>query len=159
KQREAPEVSFLDFLALTHYDQSDRAVEAIDLVAERLQEIPLTFRTRHGNVQHFFLPAFRTEEQLLRMPIRPEDLSRTPGKTWCVSDYLVALGKALEVDAVLVDLRAGLSELAGPVLFDPRVMRVVLTTISHQSEEGARLTLKQIRKLTPIPQANNTFGR
>ena len=154
RQREAPEVSFLDFLALTHYDQSDRAVDAIDLVAERLREIPLTFRTRHGNVQHFFLPAFRNEEQLLRMPIRPEDLSRTPGKTWCVSDYLVALGKALEADAVLVDLRAGLSELAGPVLFDPRVKRVVLTTISHQSEEGARLILKQIRKLTPIPQAN-----
>lgn len=152
KQGESPEVSLLDFLALTHYDLSQCSADALELVAERLREIPLSFNTRRGNVQHFFLPAFRDEEQLLRMPIRPEDLGRTPGKAWAVSDYLVKLGKILEVDAVLTDLRAGLSELASPILFDPRVIRVLLTTLSNQSEEGTRLILKQIRKFTPIVQ-------
>lgn len=154
KQGESPEVSFLDFLALAHYDHSENAVDAIELVAERLREIQLTLKTQRGNVQHFFLPSFRDEEQFLRMPIRPEDLSRTPGKAWCVSDYLITLGKTLEVDAVLVDLRAGLSELASPILFDPRVIRVILTSISQQSDEGTRLILKQVRKLTPMPDSD-----
>ena len=141
------DISFLDLLALTHYDDSKNHQVSLSIVEERLRQKPLVFKLEKATREHYFLPAFREIDQLLRMPLRPEHLTQEIGKEWIVADILSQLGKKLEVDAVVVDLRAGLSELASPLLFDPRVTRIMVTTTSGQSIEGTKLVLNQSKKI------------
>lgn len=142
------DISFLDFLALTHYDDSKNHQVSLSIVEEHLRQQPLVFKLEKATREHYFLPAFREIDQLLRMPLRPEHLTQEIGKEWIVADILSQLGKKLEVEAVVVDLRAGLSELASPLLFDPRVTRVLVTTTSGQSVEGTKLVLNQSKKIS-----------
>jgi len=142
------DMSFIDFLALAHYDKSIDYVEALKITAENLQRQMLAFETRKTKVEHFFLPAFREVDQLMRMPILPENLCWESGKEWLIPELLFKLGKELGVDAVVVDLRAGFSELSSSFLFDPRVNRFIVTTTSGQSVEGTRCVLEQIKKIS-----------
>lgn len=142
------EVSFLDFLALAHFDQSPDYDESVTITAEFLRRRMLTFETRKEKVEHFFLPAFKDVNQLMRMPIRPENVCWEKGKEWILPELLYKLGKKLDVHAVVVDLRAGLSEISSPFLFDPRVNRVIVTTPSSQSIEGTKRVLIQIEKVS-----------
>src|SRR5208337_3862464 len=66
-----------------------------------------------------------------------------------ISELLAELGKKLNVSAVIVDLRAGFSEMSAGVLFDPRVNRILVTTLSSQSIEGTVQTVKLLGKLSP----------
>ena len=142
------DISFLDFLGLVHYDTSTDYTDSLALTIQRLRHQILVFETRKTKVEHFFLPAFREIQQLMRMPIRPENVCWESGKEWIIPELLWKLGKALEAHAVVVDLRAGLSEISSPLLFDPRVNRVVITTPSGQSVEGTKRVLEQIRKIS-----------
>jgi hypothetical protein len=67
-----------------------------------------------------------------------------PDRAFILSEFLSKLGENLQVDAVIIDLRAGLSELSAPYLFDPRVRRVFVTTTSRQSIEGTKFVLDKI---------------
>jgi len=154
EQLRTPEISFLDFLGLAHYDNSDDYTEALDLTAERVRQQVLNIETRTARVEHFFLPAFRNLQQLMRMPIRPENLCWEAGKEWIIPELLWKLGKKLGVQSVVVDLRAGLSEISSPILFDPRVYRVIVTTPSGQSLEGTKKVLEQIKKNSSAVQKN-----
>lgn len=147
KQSGNAEISFLDFLALAHYDKSENYSESIGITAERLGRQMLAFKTRKHNSEHYFLPAFREVHQLMHMPVRPEHVAWESGKEWIIPDLLRLLGRQLDVQAVIVDLRAGLSELSSPLLFDPRVNRVIVTTTSDQSVQGTRLILQQHDKM------------
>lgn len=142
------DISFLDFLGLVHYDTTTSYTDALALTVQRLRHQVLLFETRKTKVEHFFLPAFREIQQLMRMPIRPENVCWESGKEWIIPELLWKLGKALDVHAVLVDLRAGLSEISSPLLFDPRVSRVIVTTPSGQSVEGTKRVLEQIKKIS-----------
>ncbi len=144
------EICLLDFLALVHYDKSEDYRVAMSVTEERLRQQMLTFKTSRTEAEHFFLPAFRESEQLLRMPILPEHLTWETGKEWLLAELLWSLGKRLKADAVIVDLRAGFSELSSPLLFDPRVNRVIVSTASSQSLEGTKLILEQSRKIEPV---------
>ncbi len=148
---EIPELSFLDFLALANDDETEQYNSTLELSAKILHENLLTI-DKH---KVYFLPAFRGLDQLLRVPIRPEHLVRNPGRNWSVGDLLFRLGKKLKVDYVLVDLRAGLSELSAPLLFDPRIIRFLVTTYSSQSIEGMKLVLQQIAKMVPFNNVKN----
>ncbi|RLC10592.1 MAG: hypothetical protein DRI57_20145 [Deltaproteobacteria bacterium] len=141
------EISFLDFLALAHYDNSDNYISSMSVAEERLRQQMLVFKTDHADTEHFFLPAFRDTDQLLSMPLRPEHLAYEMGKEWIIGELLWRLGKKLNADAVFVDLRAGLSELSSPLLFDPRINRIIVTTPSGQSLAGTRLVLEQTGKV------------
>lgn len=145
-----PEISFLDFLALAHYDQSENAYESIKITADRLKLQTLTFETQTTKIEHYFLPAFRDPTQLMKMPIRPENVCWQSGREWIIPELLGKLGKQLNVDAVIVDLRAGLSEISSPILLDPRVFRIIVTAPSSQSVEGTIHILKQIIKFTSL---------
>ncbi len=57
------------------------------------------------------------------------------------------LGKKLEVDAVIVDLRAGFSEISAGLLLDPRVHRIFVSTLSDQSLTGTCHEIEYIGKL------------
>jgi MinD-like ATPase involved in chromosome partitioning or flagellar assembly len=144
-----PTFSLIDFLALAHTEPEYDAPAAINLAADRIAGQTLRVHTPQGSVEHLVLPAFRDDAQSIHLDIRPEHLVQVPSDAWRLVMLLGLLGSKLAVDGILIDLRAGLSELAGPILFDPRVHRVLVTTPSVQSVDGTVLILQQLRKVAP----------
>jgi len=146
--------TLLDYLALVH-DSEDWRREAVPIASKELSG-PLSFELPVGRREVHFLPAFNIEDlpedpaspfdndSLFSHDVLPEHLVRTPGRAFVVADALVALGEALGVDVVLVDLRAGVSELASPLMLDPRVHRVLVSTCAKQSIEGTRHVLRRL---------------
>jgi cellulose biosynthesis protein BcsQ len=144
-----PSFSLIDLLALAHSEHEQDAPSAIALAADRIAGQVLRVGTSQGVVEHLMLPTFRDDTQSLHLDIRPEHLAQIPKDAWRLSELLSLLGAKLGVDGVLIDLRAGLSELASPILFDPRVHRVLVTTPSIQSVDGTVQILQQLSKVAP----------
>ncbi len=138
-------VSLIDFLEAYHYPPSTREA-VIAFYAKELK------RTQHP-LGFYLLPAFLTERQLLDIGVLPEHLVRSPNNIWRYSQAFEELAKALEASFVLIDLRAGLSELASPLLFDPRLERYLVTTLSEQSVSGTCLVLDLLANMMPDWQA------
>lgn len=145
-----PPVSFSDLLALTHSDSSPQAENAVQLVADRLQSALVN--------GIYFLPSFRSNHGLNSLEIRPEHIIQGAENPFLITQVLAELGKTLAVDAVLIDLRAGLSELSAGLLLDPRVYRVFVTTASGQSVAGTAQLLELLavraistRENDPLP--------
>lgn len=128
-----PQVSFVQFLEAMHYPPVD-VNSSLDFFAQELRKSSLNV----GGAQRelFVLPAALHLTDIQDMPVQPEDLARNTANPWALTDCLHALGKRLGAEVVFVDLRAGLSELAGPLLFDPRVEHFFVTTIAAQSVAG-----------------------
>ena len=141
--------SFVDLLALCHSDASSDFEAALTLAANEIRGQQLGVRTGDRDAQHYFMPAYRDQTQSLRLDIRPEHLIAEPSQNWILADILRNLAERLEVDVVLLDLRAGISELAAPFVFDPRIRRVLVTTPSQQSLVGTETVLSQLKKLRP----------
>jgi MinD-like ATPase involved in chromosome partitioning or flagellar assembly len=133
-------VAFSDFLALVHGERDPLAGQSIRLTAENLQTLVLE------NV--YVLPAFRNEGQFASLEIKPEHLIEGADDPYRLTSLLARLGKALEVNAVIVDLRAGLSELSTGLLLDPRVYRILVTTLSDQSIQGTAKLLALLSDLS-----------
>ncbi len=143
-EKQQPAVSFLDFLEAYHYSPLPKQ-EILELFAG---EVKKSKSPRHeGESVSYFLPACLNDEQLLDTPILPENLTRTLGNVWTFSDAIHDLGEALGADYVIIDLRAGLSEISSPLIFDPRVQRFFVTTASAQSVAGLELVLKQVNRV------------
>lgn len=134
-------VSLIDFLEAYHYPPSSREA-VIAFYAKELK------RTQHS-LGFYLLPAFLDERQLLDIGVLPEHLVRSPDNIWRYSQAFEELAKALGTSFVLIDLRAGLSELASPLLFDPRLERYLVTTLSEQSVSGTCLVLKSLASMMP----------
>lgn len=152
-----PAISFVDVLALAHSADSSEQTQVISLIAERIRSQPITIPTSRGSCEHYVLATFREEGQLLRLGVRPEHLTQGRDSAWKAVDLFALVGQSLGVDIVLVDLRAGLSELASPFLFDPRAHRVLVTTPSVQSVDGTALVLRQLAKLAPPQSREDLF--
>ncbi|MBD2777489.1 MinD/ParA family ATP-binding protein [Iningainema tapete] len=106
----------------------------------------------------YVLPSFRSTARFSSLEIRPEHLILGAKNPFILTQILAALGKTLGVDVVLVDLRAGLSELSTGLLLDPRVYRIFVTTLSGQSISGTARLLEllgerapSIRDTDPLP--------
>ena len=136
-------ISLLDALALIH-DGDDWKGEAIPLIAERLAMNQERIELPSGRASYYFLPAFRDFEQVFSLPITFEQLVRARGRAHIVGDALIALSEALQVDVVLVDLRAGITELSSPLLLDRRVQSILVTSCSRQSVDGIAATLRKM---------------
>ena len=134
----SPPVSFADLLALAHGDSSPEAENAVQLVADRLQSALID--------GIYVLPSFRSHAGFTSLEIRPEHLIQGSKNPFLLTQILASLGKTLGVDVVLVDLRAGLSELAAGLILDPRVYRVFVTTLSGQSISGTIKLIELIAK-------------
>jgi len=134
-------VSFADLLALAHGDPSPEAVDAIQLVTDRLLS-----SVTDGI---FVLPSFRSNEKLFSIEIRPEHLIVGAKNPFILTNILANIGKALGVDVVIVDLRAGISELAAGLILDPRVYRIFVTTLSGQSISGTIRLLELLGEKSP----------
>jgi MinD-like ATPase involved in chromosome partitioning or flagellar assembly len=145
----SPPVSFADLMALVHGDPHPDAKESIELVASRIREVLL------GGI--YVLPAFRSAAQFDSLEIRPEHLIQGAKDPFILTTMLAQLGKSLEVQAVIIDLRAGLSELSTGLLLDPRVYRVLVTTLSDQSVEGTCQVLKLLGQVAPSKQEEESL--
>ncbi|HBF29741.1 KGGVGR-motif variant AAA ATPase [Rhizobium sp.] len=136
-----PSVSFVQFMEAIHYPPVS-VEHTVEYFASELRKTSLNV----GGVQRelFILPAALALTEIEDMPVTPEHLARDPENPWRLSDNLHALGKKLGVDAVFIDLRAGLSELASPILFDPRVDHFFVTTVAPQSVLGMSEVLRRL---------------
>lgn len=148
-----PMVSFVQLLEALHYPPAGLDA-TLDFFAQELRKTSLSV----GGVQRelFVLPAALDFAEIQDMPVAPEHLARNPTNPWQLSDHLHALGQRLGVDAVFIDLRAGLSELASPILFDPRVDHFFVSTVAPQSVWGMAEVLRRLyafnRQLPAVQQ-------
>ena len=137
----SPPICFADFIALIHGDPSPDAEQTIELATQKLQNALVD--------GIYILPSFRVNSRLTGLAIKPEHLIKGHKNPFILTDSLARLGKALGVNVVLVDLRAGLSELAAGLILDPRVYRIFVSTLSGQSISGTERLLQFIAKLAP----------
>lgn len=136
-----PVVSFVQLIETLHYPPTS----VDDVLQYFTDELKKTSYSISGLERELFvLPAALDLREIQDMAVTPEHLARNPGNPWQLSDHLHALGKLLGVDAVFIDLRAGLSELASPLLFDPRIDHVFVTTVAPQSVLGMAEVLRTL---------------
>jgi cellulose biosynthesis protein BcsQ len=133
----SPGVSFADALALAHATPDPEAEEAIALVAERLSDQVIDGLT--------VLPCTRD----LNLPdTLPETLTYSSSRSaFFVGELLAKIGKKLGVDLILVDLRAGLSELVASLFLDPRLQHVLVTTLNGQAIDGTIMLLERMKDI------------
>lgn len=136
-----PSVSFVQLLEALHYPPVS-IDSTLDFFASELRKTSLNVSGMQREL--FILPAAIDLGEIQDMPVTPEHLARNPNNPWRLSDHLFALGQRLEVDAVFIDLRAGLSELSSPILFDPRIDHFFVTTVAPQSIVGMSEVLKRL---------------
>ncbi len=137
-----PPISFIDFLALIQGDPDPATESTLRLIADRIKSSP--------QLDHIYmLPAFRLKTQFTSLQIRPEHLVQAADDPYIITSTLSKLGKMLGIGAVVIDLRAGISEFSTGILLDPRVHRILVTTLSAQSVEGTEYILELFERLTP----------
>ncbi len=137
-------ISFVDFLALVHGDPDPEATSSLELIANQVKHILLD--------GVYVFPAFRSLNQFTSLEVEPEHLIQGAKDPFVLTMMLARLGKLLNVRAVIVDLRAGFSELSAGLLLDPRVYRILVTTLSAQSIEGTCQVLRLLAELAPAKE-------
>ncbi|MEV5411364.1 AAA family ATPase [Thermopolyspora sp. NPDC052614] len=133
--------SFEDFLALLHSSEDGRPNDAITLGAAYLPNQAL------DNV--IVMPTRRSRLDIAPPRLEPTDLLTPDRSMYYLTESFAELACRLEAQTVLIDLRAGSSELAAPVLLDPRVQRIFVTTISSQSLLGTLRTIEELGRRAP----------
>lgn len=138
-------ISFSDFLALIH--GNDRK-EVVEITSNALKNNELD-----GNKNLFIMPAFRglREGNVPVLEIKPEHIFKFSEEPFLLTDILKELAIKLEIDYVIIDLRAGVSELSSSWFFDPLIKKVFVTTLSSQSLMG---TSKMFEVLAKFKQEN-----
>jgi len=131
-----PGIAFVDVLNLIHSSADPYSV--IPTIARDIDN------QRFGNI--YFLPAFRNDNQLRSLEIKPEHIFRFADNPFIISDFTAKLAQELNVDYVIIDLRAGISELSANWLLDPRVANIFVTTLNSQSVEGTLIVLNLLAK-------------
>lgn len=145
------QISYFDLLELIQSSDLDRA-EIVTTIVNHMQL--QTMKIDNGKIysEHFFIPTYRYEEQLLDIYASPDSIVKGYRKKYILAQKLSELGKALGASAVLIDLRAGISEFSAPLLFDPRVRKYIVSSTSYQSVKGTQLILKEICKGLPVTE-------
>ena len=138
-------ISYADILSIIHDSSTDCLFsDIVQHIAKLMVNSTITIPGTNVNIEHFFLPAYRYDYQLLDNFVHPETIVSLPDRSFVIQDFFSCLGKELKVNAVLVDLRAGFSELSAPFLFDQRIKRVFVTTTSKQSIDGTKKIIKRV---------------
>lgn len=135
-------ISLEDLMAIAHADASEDLSQTIDFVAAQMLD------QRIGNV--FVLPVKRLLDDLTGFTIRPEHLvNARRNKPYLIVDLVRKLAEKLSCQIAVVDLRAGLVDIAIQFLTDPTVERVFVSTASGQSInalKGMLHTIGQVEK-------------
>ncbi|MGC6596213.1 ParA family protein [Escherichia coli] len=134
-------VTYTNFLEAIQFSEG-KFEATIDFFAKELRKNSISI---DGNSKEIFvLPSALSLESIMDMPVTPDHISKNIDNPYILSDLLRLLGNKLEVDVILIDLRAGLSELSSPLIFDPRVEHFFVSTIAKQSVVGIGEVLKKI---------------
>lgn len=147
------EIALADFLAMIHGTKDHTGV--INYTAKVLKEAT-------DNENLFVLPAFRelSEKVSSALEIKPEHIFKFSKDPFILSDIIEQLGIALGVDYIVMDLRAGMSELSTGWLLDPRINKVFVTTLSSQSLLGTAMMFRVLSRFEAknnMPHQNNPF--
>ena len=127
--------------------QDNSSIEEIVSTSEDLMgTLTLPIETSQQRVEHFFLPTYRYEQQLFDLYASPQTITISRNKEYILAEVLSKLAAQLGASAVLVDLRAGISEYSAPLLLDPRVKKYCVTSTSLQSIMGTKQVLNFIAK-------------
>ena len=137
-----PSVSFVHFLEALHYPPTGDIEDTLTYFADELRKTSLNENGMEREL--FVLPCALNLTEIQDMPVLPEHLARNPDNPWQLSDHLHALGQHLGVEAIFIDLRAGLSELSSPILFDPRIEHFFVSTVAPQSIKGTKEVLRSL---------------
>lgn len=138
------EFSYIDLLNIISAKGIDDDI--YEEISHVLENSFLRFHDGKLDVEQFFMPTYRNENQLMDIYSKPERIMAGDRNKYVITDALSKLGYFLKADMVLVDLRAGISDYSAPLLFDPRVRKIIVTSTSHQSIVGTSLMLKQLKK-------------
>ncbi|WP_433243488.1 KGGVGR-motif variant AAA ATPase [Streptosporangium sp. CA-135522] len=130
-----------DFLALLHSSEDGRPGDAVTLGAAYLPNQMI------GNV--IVMPTRRSLQDIAPPRLEPTDLLTPDRSIYYLTESLAELADRLGAQTVLIDLRAGSSELAAPVLLDPRVQRIFVTTVSDQALYGIVRTIQELGRRAP----------
>lgn len=141
-----PEISYVDFLALLHSDDDPTFKKSIDYVASVLQS------QQRDNI--YILPAFRKGQDNFSIGILPEDIILNFQDGYNLTNSIAELGKILKVDAVIIDARAGISDISTGLILDHRINRIFVSSISGQSIEG---TVKFLNLIAPTEDLPSNF--
>ncbi|WP_341261791.1 ParA family protein [Morganella morganii] len=144
-------VTYTNFLESIQFSDG-KFDETINFFAKELRKSSISI---DGNSKEIFvLPSALSLESIMDMPVTPDHISKNIDNPYILSDLLRLLGNKLEVDVILIDLRAGLSELSSPLIFDPRVEHFFVSTIAKQSVVGIGEVLKKIHSSTKNTYSN-----
>ena len=145
------QLSYFDLLELIKSSELD-SKEIIKTIVDHMQLQTMKIDNGEMYSEHYFVPTYRYEEQLLDIYASPDSIVKGYNKKYILAEKLSELGKALGASAVLIDLRAGISEFSAPLLFDPRVRKYIVSSTSYQSIKGTQLILKEICKGLPVTE-------
>ncbi|MFE9242316.1 ParA family protein [Nocardiopsis sp. NPDC006938] len=140
------DIAYEDLLALLHSSSQGDPTKAVEIAASYLPNQQASRYPGTGRVS--VLPASR-RKRLSPPIISPDDLLTEDRSPYFLSDSLAKLAIAANVDTVIIDLRAGATELSAPILLDPRVNRVFVTTVSDQSLQGTEGLIRQLGDKSP----------
>lgn len=135
--------SYLDLLEIIQRNQFENYASQI---AEHIKESTVQISTDKFNTEHYFLPVYRYKEQLFDIYSRPENIVTGINGGYIIPEKITELAKLLGVNAVLIDLRAGISEYSSPFIFDSRIKKYLVTSTSSQSIDGLCMLLQEITK-------------
>ncbi|MFI7345053.1 KGGVGR-motif variant AAA ATPase [Streptomyces sp. NPDC049936] len=140
------DIAYEDVLALLHGTTGGDVTSVAGIVEEYLAGQFVLGGTGEGRLA--VLPATR-RPRLGPPHIEPLDLLTADRSSYFLTESLAEVAHASGFDVVIVDLRAGASELSAPVLLDPRVQRVFVTTLSSQSLDGTVRMIHQLGAKAP----------
>lgn len=147
----ANQISYFDLLELIQSSEFDDT-ENFTILVDHMKLQTLKIDSGKMTSEHYFVPTYRYEEQLLDIYASPDSIVKGYKKKYILAQKLSELGKTLGAEAVLLDLRAGISEFSAPLLFDPRVRKYIVSSTSYQSIKGTQLILKEICKGLPVTE-------
>ncbi|MFE4912416.1 KGGVGR-motif variant AAA ATPase [Streptomyces sp. NPDC056652] len=141
----ACDISYEDLLALLHGSVDGDFEPAARVAASYLlsQEA-----ARYPEGRLVVLPASR-RARLGPPRVEPADLHTSDRSRYFLTEALAQVAATAGLDTVIVDLRAGASELSAPILLDPRVQRVFVATLSSQSLDGTERMIRQLAVAAP----------
>ncbi|MEV0853920.1 KGGVGR-motif variant AAA ATPase [Nocardia fluminea] len=141
-----------DLLALLHASEDGTWDSVVEFGEAYLPNQQVGRYGEHGSVS--ILPASR--RTLLGPPRIDPAILLTPDRPqYFLTEAIAGLAARIGAEVAIVDLRAGASELSAPILLDPRVQRVFVTSLSHQSLSGTKDLVRQLMRRAPSLQGRD----
>ncbi|URM90898.1 ParA family protein [Streptomyces sp. MRC013] len=137
----ACDIAYDDLLALLHSSTEGDRTKAVQIATGYLvnQET-----IRHKNDGRLVILPTSRRTRLGPPRVEPTQLLTPDRPRYFLTESLAELAAVADLDTVIIDLRAGASELSAPILLDPRVQRIFVTTLSSQSLEGTEQMIRQL---------------